>query len=95
MLSPKVFRVLVFLGWVVIVLGAFIGTIVVLGALGDEEVGGRVGIGLVVLAQAVISGTLLIALGRMGQLLADATESLRVMNHRVGELVDVGVTRRR
>jgi hypothetical protein len=56
---------------------------VVLAALGDRESGGRVGAGGVILAQSVISGSVLIALGRMGQLLADGTESLMLLNVRI------------
>lgn len=94
MSNPKVFRVLIVLGWVVIFLGALIGTIVLLAAMGDEGAGGRIGIGFAALAQSLISGTLLIAMGRMGQLLTDATESMRSMNHRMGDLVDASVARR-
>ena len=86
---PRVFAVLVTLGWVVIVIGALTGAILVLGALGDEEgVGSRVGVGFVVLAQGLISGTVLIGLGRMGQLLADVSDSMQAMNSRLRDLVE-------
>jgi hypothetical protein len=86
---PKVFAVLVTLGWVVIVLGTLTGAIMVLGALGDEEgVGVRVGAGFVVLFQSLISGTVLIGLGRMGQLLADVSDSMLTMSSHQRDLVE-------
>ena len=92
---PRVFAVLITLGWLVVVIGTLAGAILVLAALGDEEdVGARVGVGFGILVQALISGTVLIGLGRMGQLLTDVSDSTQSMNSHLRDLVE-GVARLR
>jgi hypothetical protein len=93
---PRVFAVMITLGWLVAVVGVFVGLILVLGALGDEEgVAPRVGGGFVVMVQSAITGAVLIGLGRMGQLLADVYDSTLAMNGHLQSLTEDTLRRRR
>lgn len=65
------------------------GLIFVLGALVNEEgVAPRVGGDFVVLFQSIITGVVLIGLGRMGQVLADVYDSMVTMNGHIESLTE-------